>query len=86
MGYVLNDNTASGGVKFETDTVSCSHCRRVLHKSHWTRQGGWCHACCKPICDPCAEKMLTRGCEPFLKKIEGAYEDSQRLTRLGIRT
>jgi hypothetical protein len=31
-----------------------------------------------PICGPCADRMQTRGCEPFIKQIEQALEAGYR--------
>lgn len=86
MGYVLNDNSASGGVKFETDTCSCSHCQKAMHVAKWKEHGGWCHRCAHAICWTCCERMLTYGCEPFKRKIDEAWETAMRLQRLGIPT
>ena len=77
QGYLLNDNTNSGGVKYEADVFGCPHCQAVLQgpKSH----DYWCPKCFSPICYTCAGKMETEGCTPFMKQIEKIMEtDHQR--------
>lgn len=71
-GYYKNDDTASGGRKTEADIQTCSHCQAIIKMQDWKEDGGWCGRCMKPICGPCADRMLTRGCEPFTKQIEEA--------------
>jgi len=81
-GYYKNDDTASGGRKSEADVQSCSHCQRVILMQQWKEDGGWCGRCMKPICGPCADRMQTRGCEPFIKQIEQALEANYRVQHL----
>lgn len=76
QGYLLNDNTNSGGHKQEADVFGCPHCQAVLHgpNSH----DYWCPKCFAPICYTCAGKMETEGCVPFMRKIEQALEAHYR--------
>ena len=76
-GYFLNN--ASGGRKEQADIQLCSHCEVVVFLAKWKEDGGWCGRCMAPICGPCADRMLTRGCEPFVKKIEAAFESAIKL-------
>jgi hypothetical protein len=69
-GYYLNDDRPSGGKKTEADIQTCTHCQKVLVMKEWTEDGGYCSRCAAPICGPCADKMLTDGCVPFVKLIE----------------
>lgn len=77
-GYYKNDDRASGGLKTEADIQSCVHCQAVILMQKWKEDGGWCGRCSKPICGPCADRMLTKGCEPFIQKIEQALESNFR--------
>jgi hypothetical protein len=80
-GYLLNDNTASGGKKQEADVVTCAHCQKIILLQKWKDDGGWCARCSKPVCGTCSDRMLTRGCEPFTKWVDEqsalAYRKSQ---------
>lgn len=87
-GYLLNDNRASGHGKKEVDIYVCEHCQKILEVPMWKDDGGWCGRCQKPICGKCADRMLTEGCVPFLKKLEQAleadYRRSQYRKMLGV--
>lgn len=72
-GYLVNDNTASGHGKQEADVVLCPHCQKVIELSKWRAAdggNGWCMKCASPICGPCANRLLTEGCKPFMAEIE----------------
>lgn len=89
-GYYRSDESASGGQVVECDVQTCAHCQRILlmqesgeqakinGRVSWKEDGGFCGRCMKPICGPCADRMLTRGCEPFIKQIEAAMESAYR--------
>ena len=87
-GYTMNDNRSAGGVKTEADIVCCSHCQRAMQLPDWKQDGGWCGKCNQHVCGPCADLMLTRGCEPFTRKIEALinrnYHAKQLARMLGI--
>jgi hypothetical protein len=78
-GYYCNDDTASGGVKSQADIRTCTHCQAIIKMQEWKQDGGWCGQCSAPICPTCADRMLTHGCEPFIKKLEQALEMSSQL-------
>lgn len=76
-GYFLNN--ASGEKKEQADVKLCTHCEVVILLQKWKDDGGWCGKCMAPICGPCSDRMLTHGCEPFLKKIDAAFERAVKL-------
>lgn len=73
-GYLLVDDRASGGRLVEADMLGCNHCQALLKKNEWREDGGHCGGCMQPVCGPCADKILTHGCEPFLRQLEAALE------------
>lgn len=77
-GYYSNDDRASGGRKAEADVKTCTHCQAVILMQKWKDDGGFCGRCHAPICGPCADRMLTKGCEPFIAQIEKALEADYR--------
>lgn len=81
-GFLMNDDRASGGEKEEADMVGCKHCLALIKKPDWQADGGFCHCCDAPICGPCADRMQTRGCENFLRVLEGALERKYRRDQL----
>jgi hypothetical protein len=78
VGYLLSDDTASGGARVEADMLGCYHCQRLMRRKLWADDGGFCHCCDGPICGKCADGMLTRGCENYMRQLEGALEDQYR--------
>lgn len=77
-GYLFNDDRASGGTVTEADMISCPHCQRLIKHHDWKQDGGFCSRCFAPVCCQCADRMLTRGCEPFIKAIDRAVEAAYR--------
>jgi hypothetical protein len=71
-GYYMNDDRESGGKKVEADVQTCGHCQKVILMQVWKEQGNWCNRHQGPICEPCGERMVTRGCELFTRSIEEA--------------
>lgn len=82
--------TGPGGVERECDTITCSHCQRVIFikPGHMPAAdpelsagdpahdlGGLCRVCMKHICGPCAKEGT---CIPFEKKIEKQESDDYR--------
>lgn len=61
------------------DVRTCTHCQTVIIMQDWKEDGGYCGRCKAPICGPCADKMLTRGCEPFLAQIERGMREAHKL-------
>ena len=88
LGYRLADNTASGGLRAEADMIGCHHCQKLMVKSDWAEDGGWCSRCDGAVCGPCADRMLTKGCEAFvhqlMAKLEDQYRRAQNARMLGI--
>ena len=88
QGYLLNDDRASGGGRVEADVLGCGHCQKLLKRKLWCDDGGFCSCCWNAICGPCADRMLTRGCENFLAGLETAlemkYRQDQNSKVLGI--
>jgi len=78
-GYLLNNQNARN--KQEADIQCCTHCETVIQMQKWSEDGGWCGRCNAPICGPCADRMLTYGCEPFIKKLEAAHDMSVKLSQ-----
>ncbi len=79
QGYLLADNTASGGDKKEADLLGCPHCGTLMERPQWeTDLGGYCYTCGQPVCPTCTNRMQTRGCENFLRRLEGALEQAYR--------
>lgn len=73
-GYFRNDDTASGGKLSEADIQTCTHCQKVIKMQDWRLSGAWCQNCGAPICEHCGTRMLTYGCEPFVKKLEEHFK------------
>lgn len=69
-GYYRNDDRPSGGKLAEDDVQTCTHCQAVIKMRKWKDDGAWCGRCEAPICTACAPRLLTHGCEPFLKQLE----------------
>jgi Zn ribbon nucleic-acid-binding protein len=79
-GYFLNNqNQSVNDGRQEADIATCKHCQAVIKLQLWKEDGGFCGKCMAPICGPCADRMLTHGCEPFIKKIEAAYNNAVSL-------
>jgi hypothetical protein len=74
MGYLLKWEEGGAKLILEADTVSCSHCQRVLPKKGWREQGGWCFGCGHPVCYRCLQSIPLAGCLPFKKKIDQAWD------------
>ena len=86
--YLLADDRCSGGVRDEADMLGCSHCQRLMRQREWQCDGGFCHSCDAPVCSGCADRIPTKGCEVFLRVLEGElereYRRSQNARLLGI--
>jgi hypothetical protein len=63
----------------QADIQTCTHCQKAIKMQEWKVDPTWCRICSAPICGPCGTRMLTHGCEPFLKKVEQAFEKEHRL-------
>jgi len=63
QGWMLVDNTCSGGTRVEDDLLGCGHCPVPIPKARWTMNGGWrCHSCHKPLCEICRKRPPTLKC------------------------
>ena len=87
-GYFLNNqNLSVNGGRQEADIRTCAHqavphCVTTLFlQGAWKDDGGFCSKCMAPICGPCADRMLTHGCEPFIRKIEQAVDATVKLAQ-----
>ena len=79
MGYLLNDNTASGGEKREYDTVSCKHCQAIIKVQK--KSGNWCWQCGGPVC---TSRACTIRCTPFFKRVEEKMRRQQLFKSMGL--
>ena len=82
-GYLMNDDRNSGGGVSESDVICCPHCQTVILLQAWRKEreeggGGYCRKCSAPVCGLCLERMLTHGCEPYIKFIERQVEENYR--------
>jgi len=80
LGYLQNDNRASGGVNLEADTYTCSHCQRVVIKNpDRTRERYRCRGCNHHICDACeAKRFAGEPCVTFAQIVDTALERAAR--------
>jgi hypothetical protein len=78
MGYLLNDDSASGGKRLEWDTVSCRHCQAVIKVERRQHQGAYCMKCGGPVCNTprCATE-----CAPFRRRLEQQIKARERRQR-----
>jgi hypothetical protein len=74
MGHLICWDEGGGSKHTrEYDTVSCSHCQKVMEKKRWKAVGHWCFVCGKPACgedNPACHIKSLKGCVPFMKKVE----------------
>lgn len=82
-GYLHNDNRAAHQGVEEADIVLCPHCQATIRLQDWRKEreqggGGWCRQCFAPVCGPCLTRMLTEGCQPFIKMVDKALELAYR--------
>jgi hypothetical protein len=70
-GYLLVDNSLSGGARIEYATVTCNHCQKQLMTNPLrNRARAWCPSCDAYICDSCEALRMVAGCKPFSAIIE----------------
>lgn len=80
------DAPVVGNSLYESATITCSHCQRVIIlRPDRTRERGYCRKCDHYICDTCTTVMAkTLECVPFNKILDDAQEkaflDEQRGT------
>jgi hypothetical protein len=78
-GYLRADDYATG--LEESDMIVCAHAacgQKLMRKKDWQADGGFCHSCDAPVCSGCAARIPTKGCEVFLRKLEGELERKYR--------
>jgi hypothetical protein len=85
-GYMMNDGRAAHEGMEEADILCCPHCQATVNLQAWRKErseggGGWCRKCAAPVCGPCLTRMLTHGCEPFIKSVDKALELAYRRTQ-----
>lgn len=71
----------AAGATFESATVTCSHCHRVVVLNPGrTRERHYCPKCDHYICDWCEAARVASGgdCVPFNKKLEARQEQAAR--------
>lgn len=75
-GYLLVDNRLSGGSVFESPTITCKHCQRiVVLNPNRTRSRGYCPSCNGYVCDTCeAIRVQTGDCKSFERLAEKIQE------------
>jgi hypothetical protein len=69
-------NPEMGRGLFESPTITCSHCQRiVILNPGRTRERGYCQKCDHYVCDQCnLARVQTGVCVPFMAKIEQQHE------------
>jgi hypothetical protein len=78
-GYYINDKNLR--TRQEADIRTCTHCQQIIKMQEWKKAGAWCPKCFAPICSGCGKRMLTFGCEPFIRTIEKVAEERMRFKR-----
>lgn len=80
MGYLLKWTEGGARVELEADTLSCTHCQKVMTKADWKKRGAWCFKCGHAICPRCHGLSWQTGCVPFMQQVEHALR-RQRILR-----
>lgn len=80
-GYLLVDNSVSGGQRTECAVVTCSHCQRQMQVNPLrTRARAYCSQCDRFICDWCdgmrAKSVVT--CRTFTQLLDQQQEAAFR--------
>lgn len=67
-----------GSGLFESATITCSHCQRVVVLNpDRSRERGYCKKCDHYICDTCSTLLAkTMECVPFRKILDDAQEEA----------
>lgn len=72
-GYLLLDDTATGGTKLEAATETCAHCHTVVVLNpERTRARNHCRKCNHYICD---NPACHTDCHPWKQMIDHAQEN-----------
>jgi hypothetical protein len=84
MGYLLNDNRASGGKVEEADLLGCVSCQALIDKKKWQAEGCYDHQLGGPICSTC-ERTGTQNFKQYLDRaLQESYRREQNAKILGI--
>jgi hypothetical protein len=78
-GYFLDNQALNPSQHKEADVQQCPHCETVIFMQKWKDDGGFCGRCMKPICGPCADRMLSGGCVPAIREIEKTFDMTMKL-------
>ena len=92
LGYFKLDHRESPGIPnmpfrakgqlFETSTITCSHCEKILILNpNRTRERAFCPKCDKYICDECEAIRVQSGgnCKPFKQVIDEILEKAAKI-------
>ena len=94
-GYLLIDNRYGDGIEnrqsdvpelqagavFESATVTCSHCQRiVVLNPNRTRERAWCRKCDNYVCDGCAGAAALGKCKTFEQIIDEHLTEAHKNT------
>ena len=86
-GYLLVTNSVPGMPTYESATITCSHCCRiVVLNPDRSRERGYCSKCDGYVCDQCnLQRTLTGVCKPFVQIVEETQERAALTEqRLGV--
>lgn len=80
VSYDIAQQTGSmpvgSGMKFESATITCSHCQKVvILNPDRSRSRGYCPNCDHYVCDGCEQIRLTQGCKTY-KQVMDEFEKS----------
>jgi hypothetical protein len=78
-GYMILNETASGGGVTEDDMLGCNHCQRLIRKSEFQEKGAFCTKCASVVCQQCYHDSLTNGCHPWQKALEERLNLAHRI-------
>ncbi len=72
----MGTGSIGAGKRFESATITCSHCQRVVVLNpDRSRERGYCKKCDHYICDGCTDLLAkTRQCVPFCKILDDEQE------------
>lgn len=82
-GYLLIDDTASGGQKRQYDTLTCCHCNCVVVLNPQRKRArNWCRKCNHYVCD---KAICITECNPIQQALEliAKYDDNQAYLQRG---
>jgi ribosomal protein L37AE/L43A len=82
-GHVVQFKS-EGGVGFESDIQTCSHCQAVVEVHRKDVSYGYCRKCDHVLCATCGKKAVTEGCSPFKAAIDRFQEEQYRLSQYPI--